>query len=159
MATGTLRPRLQVGWREWVSLPELGVDRIKAKVDTGARTSALHATHIRRHQRDDGSYLHFLVHPSQRGHTGVVQVAARLIDERQVRSSNGHQELRPVILTELKLGAYSWPIELTLTNRQMMGFRLLLGRQALRRRVMIDPGRSFVAARATPRTPHFKPRP
>lgn len=133
-----------VGWREWVSLPDLGVAAIKAKIDTGARTSALHVTHITRIERDGRPWVRFTVHPLQRAELPAVRAEAPLVEHRPVRSSSGHTEHRLVISTTLALGEGSWPIELTLTRRDAMGFRMLIGRQALRRRSLIDPGRSYL---------------
>lgn len=142
------RPRLPIiGWREWLDLPELGVERLKAKVDTGARSSALHAVRIRSFQRDGAPWVRFDVHPVQRHSHPNVRCEAALTDERMVRSSSGHSELRPVIETTARLGEHAWPIELTLTDRAVMGFRLLLGRAAVRRKFVIDPGRSWIQSK------------
>jgi len=146
-----------LGWREWVALPGLGVERIKAKLDTGARTSSLHAFRMERFQRDDEEWIRFHVHPVQRSVEDSLQAEAPVVDEREVRSSSGRAELRPVIRTPVRLLGRSWPIELTLTRRDEMGFRMLLGRQALRGRVVVDPGRSFVAGRRASRTPPPSP--
>lgn len=135
---------LIVGWREWVGLPDLGIDGIKAKIDTGARTSAIHAWNIVREERGDGPWVRFDLHPLQRNNRIVVACAAPLCDERTVRNSGGHAERRYVVRTRLRLGGETWPIELSLTNRDQMGFRLLLGRTALEGRFRIDPGRSFL---------------
>lgn len=136
---------LLIGWREWVELPDLGGARIKAKVDTGARTSALHAEDIHYVKRGKKRFVHFLIFPKQRVKKRGIKASAPLLDERRVRSSNGKEEVRPVIETTLELHGESWPIELTLTRRDLMGFRLLLGRQALRNHVLIDPAKSFLA--------------
>lgn len=142
------RPPTVLGWREWVGLPRLGVESIKVKLDTGARTSSLHAFDLFRFDRDGKPMVRFEVHPRQRSSDGAVGVEAEVIDERWIRNSGGGRELRPVIETEIRIGDATWPIELTLTRRDQMGFRMLLGRQALRRRALVDPGRSF---RAGPR--------
>lgn len=138
------RSPLAIGWREWVGLPEFGVRRIKAKIDTGARTSALHAFKLKRFRRDGRDMVRFEVHPVQRKSAPSLIVEAPLVGERTVRSSGGHVETRPVIVTTLELGGRRWAIEVTLTRRDEMGFRMLLGRRALRRRVIIDPAASFV---------------
>lgn len=141
------RERTAVGWREWVALPELGIARIKAKIDTGARSSAIHAWNIRPFTRDGARWIAFDLHPVQRNNLVVVRCEARVSDRRQVRNSGGVAQHRYVIETVLSLGGTRWPIELTLTQRDEMGFRLLLGRTALKRRVTIDPGRSFLLTR------------
>ena len=138
-----LRPAM--GWREWVALPGLGIQRVKAKVDTGARTSALHAYDIRTRRTATGTWLRFVVHPIQREIRTEVACRARLVEERLVRSSNGRSELRPVIRTAIRVGEEEWEIDLTLTSRDVMGFRMLLGREAIRRRYVVDPGRSYLA--------------
>lgn len=138
------RPLAPLGWREWVALPELGVERIKVKVDTGARTSALHAYRIRYFRRDGEDWVRFQIHPIQRDARTTIEAEAQLVTRRRVRSSSGHERLRPVIRTTIVLGDQGWPIELTLVRRDMMGFRMLLGRSAVRRRFLVDPGSSFV---------------
>ncbi|HEV8632062.1 MAG TPA: RimK/LysX family protein [Thermoanaerobaculia bacterium] len=136
--------RPTVGWREWVGLPELGIPAIKVKVDTGARSSALHAFDIVKREDATGTWVEFEVHPLQRNRRFTVRARAPLVDERWVRSSSGKRTFRPVIATRLVLGELSWPIELTLVRRDLMGFRMLVGREALRRRLLVDPGRSFL---------------
>lgn len=140
-----------VGWREWVALPDLGVARIKAKVDTGARSSSLHAWDVVEEERDGRLFVRFVVHPAQRDADVRVEAAAPLVDRREVRSSNGVAELRPVVRTAVVLAGQTFPIELTLTRRDEMGFRMLLGRSALRRRFVVDPGRSFLGGGGTVR--------
>ncbi|WP_253274327.1 ATP-dependent zinc protease [Myxosarcina sp. GI1] len=133
-----------IGWREIIALPELGIGKIKAKIDTGARSSALHAFHLENFERDDKKIIRFQVHPLQRDSKTTITTEAELLEYREVRNSGGVAQLRPVILTGIKLGEKTWTIELTLTNRDVMGFRMLLGRQALRRQFLVDPGKSFI---------------
>lgn len=146
---GKRRPsRPTIGWREWLALPGLGVDRIKAKIDTGARTSSLHAFDLERFRRRGVDMVRFQIHPVQRDLVRTVAAEARLVDERWVRDSGGRATLRPVIHTDVDLLGQTWEIELTLTRRDVMGFRMLLGRQAVRRRFLIDPGRSYFGEKA-----------
>lgn len=151
-------PKRTVGWREWVALPDLNVTAIKAKIDTGARSSALHAFDVERFRQEGRSMLRFVVAVAQRTRVGAVQAEAEQIDERVVRSSGGHEQRRPVILTRLEWAGDVWPMELTLTRRDAMGFRLLVGRQALRGRLLVDPGRSFIGRPPTPKKPRKTPR-
>lgn len=134
-----------VGWREWVCLPDLGIATLKAKVDTGARTSALHAFGLERVEADAtrGERIRFQVHPHQRDDAETVSAEADLVDERLVRSSSGVAELRPVVRTLIELGGEAFEAEFTLTDRALLGFRMLLGREALRRRFIVDPGCSY----------------
>lgn len=137
-----------IGWREWLALPDLGVETIKAKIDTGARSSALHAFDLERFDRDGKAMLRFAIHPLQDDNRTIVVAEAELLAERHVRNSGGHAQLRPVIRTSVRLADRQWPIELTLTNRDAMGFRMLLGRQAVRDRFLVDSGRSFLHQRS-----------
>ena len=133
-----------IGWREWAGLPDLGIRAIKAKVDTGARTSAIHAYKIVPFRRAGALWIRFELHPLQRSDAMKVACEARTIDERTVRNSGGGLEHRYIIRTSLQLGDRSWPIELALANRDQMGFRMLLGRTALEDRVLIEPARSYL---------------
>ncbi len=146
-----------VGWREWVSLPDLGVERIKVKVDTGARSSAIHAFTPERTRRDGRDLVRFTLHPLQRRSDPLVEVEAELVDVRLVRSSMGHLEKRLVIVTNLSLLGTVWPIELTLARRDHMGFRMLLGREALRDRCLVDPSGSFYDRHHRPRRKTSRP--
>ena len=139
--------KMKLGWREWVSLPELGLNAIKAKVDTGARTSALHAFELRRFEEGGVACVEFKMHPRQRDVNTVVVCTADVVDERVVRDSGGHRETRCVIETPLTIGGESWPIEVTLTSRDDMLFRMLLGRNAIRGHATVDPSRSYLAGR------------
>ncbi|HEX9775437.1 MAG TPA: RimK/LysX family protein [Actinomycetota bacterium] len=136
-----------IGWREWVSLPDLGVPAIKCKVDTGARTSALHAFSLRTFERDGVTWVRFAIHPLQRRTRPSVEAEARLFDERHVRSSSGRDELRPVIETTAVLRGHAHAIQLTLARRDEMGFRMLLGRQAVRGVYVIDPAHSYLGGK------------
>lgn len=136
-----------IGWREWVSLGELGIERVKTKIDTGARTSALHAFNIRQFTDHGAPHVAFIVHPRQRYRLPAVECVAEVQDRREVMSSSGHKDVRYVITTEVSLAGLTWPIEITLADRDPLGFRMLLGRQAVRDRFLIDPGSSFMAGR------------
>ncbi len=136
-----------IGWREWVGLPDLGVAWVKAKVDTGARSSSLHAVDLEFFDHDDDPWVRFTTQPWQRSADDVITATAPLVDERAVKSSNGHIQNRPVIRTLVRLGDSSHPVDLTLTDREEMGFRLLLGREAVRNRSLVNPGRSYLIGR------------
>lgn len=136
-----------VGWREWVVLPMLRIPAVKAKIDTGARTSALHAFDLDYFERDGREFVRFRVHPFQRSTKVTVEAEAEVLEYRRVRTSSGHVTVRPVIVTPIELAGRRWDIELTLANRDAMGFRMLLGRRTMRRRFVVDPGRSFLCGR------------
>ncbi len=137
-----------IGWRERLALPELGITSVKAKIDTGARSSALHAFDIEVFEREGAKFVRFRVHPAQKNKKKTVAAEARLLEMRAVRSSSGQAETRPVIETMVAAGGRQWPIELTLTNRDVMGFRMLLGRQAVRSRFLVDSGQSYLQSSA-----------
>ena len=143
----TRRERPSIGWREWVSLPDLSVDWIKAKVDTGARTSSLHAFDVERFRERGRDMVRFLIHPDQRSVERTIVAEAELLEERRVKNSGGQTEIRPVILTTVGILGERLEVELTLTRRDVMGFRMLLGRQAVRNRFLVDPGRSYYSER------------
>jgi len=131
-----------VGWREWVSFPDLGIKTIKAKMDTGARTSALHVSNIRVSKKTN--IVKFTIHPVQRKWRPVIEASAEMVDQREIKSSNGELSVRPVIKTKVKIGENILPIELSLVNRDLMGFRLLLGRSVLKNHYIVNPGQSFL---------------
>ncbi|MEM7274535.1 MAG: RimK/LysX family protein [Actinomycetota bacterium] len=133
-----------IGWREWVSLPQFSPDRIAAKVDTGAKTSCLHAGDLRLHDDGEAPVVSFEFHPDPDGGGAVSTVTAPVIDFREIRSSNGQVQTRPVIRTELALGDRRFEIDLTLTARDAMRHRVLLGRRFLEQRYRVDPGRVFL---------------
>lgn len=137
-------PSIIVGWREWVALPELGLPAVKAKVDTGAKTSSLHAFDLETFREAGRERVRFAVHPLQDNERLTVWAEADVVDERAVTSSSGHEELRVVIRTPLHLGDLTWPIELTLTDRREMRLRMLLGREALQGRLLVDVASSFL---------------
>lgn len=134
------------GWREWVALPEQNVEWIKAKLDTGARTSSLHAFGIEEFEREGASWARFGVHPWQRS-SEEVQCEAPLVDRRTVRSSSGHTGDRPVVRMAVRLLGQDIHVEVTLTGRDEMGFRMLIGREALRQGFLVDSGRSYLGGR------------
>lgn len=136
-----------LGWREYLALPGLRVDAIKVKVDTGARTSALHAFDLDERTEGGLATVRFRLCPRQRDDAWTVDAEAPLVDRRRVRDTSGRVELRPVVSLEVELMGRRWPIEVTLTRRDPMGFRMLLGRQAIRGRFTVDPARSFAAGR------------
>ena len=140
----TRRPTPSLGWREWVGLPEHGVDWVKAKVDTGARTSSLHAAGLHTFEMENREWVRFSVYPWQRSSADAVLVEARVLDRRRVRSSSGDTERRPVVVLPVRIGDQMVDVEFTLTRRDQMGFRMLLGRQALRGRFLVDTGRSYL---------------
>lgn len=136
------------GWREWVSLPAAGVPWIKAKLDTGARTSSLHVFDVEEFEGPDGDWVRFDVHPWQDSREDSVTVECRVHDRRRVRSSSGHSEVRVVVLLDIALLGRTVPAEFTLTNRDAMGFRMLIGRQALKRGFVVDSARSYLGGKA-----------
>jgi hypothetical protein len=148
MTRRTRRELQRVGWREWVVLPDLCPIPIKAKVDTGARTSSLHAFDLTIEEGDGGAVARFEIHPEQRSSRSPVDVRWPVVGFRRVRPSTGDAELRPVIRTSMVLGSHAYPIDITLASRDTMGFRMLLGRAAIRNRFAVDAGRSFLQGEA-----------
>ena len=144
---GRKTPKPTIGWREWIALPDLGVDAIKVKVDTGARSSALHAFELRSFEQDGVEFVRFTIHPRQRDAKVSVEVECPVVGRRWIRSSSGHRSRRPVIRTPIELFGQTWPIEVTLTNRDAMGFRMLLGRKAISRRFLVDVSKSYLGGK------------
>lgn len=138
------------GWREWVSLPDADVRWIKAKLDTGARSSSLHAFDIEEFERQGERWVRFSVHPWQRSAVDSHVCELPVYDQREVRSSSGHSEIRYVVIMRVGLLGTTVSAEMTLTRRDEMGFRMLIGRQALRHAFLVDPGRSYVGGRPKP---------
>jgi hypothetical protein len=136
-----------IGWREWVALPELGIPAVKAKVDTGARTSALHAFVVEPFTEGGVRRVRFGIHPLRRRADPTIYCFADVVDERIVTDSGGHREYRHVIRTPIRLGEREWDTEITLTNRETMLFRMLLGRTAIEGRAVVDAGASFRCGR------------
>jgi hypothetical protein len=135
------------GWREWVGLPGLGVPWVKAKLDTGARSSALHAFDVEEIERDGEAWVRYVVRPWQRSDEDQVRVESRVLDRREVRSSSGHAEERYVVSMDVSISGRVVAAEVTLSNRDEMGFRMLIGREALRGGFLVDPGRSYLGGR------------
>ncbi len=140
-----------IGWREWLALPDLGIKRIKVKVDTGARSSSLHAFDVQTYKNNSREYVKFKIHPEQRNSKRTISCKARVLEYRKVKSSNGQSEHRPVILTSAKLMGEKWPIEVTLTNRDEMGFRMLLGRESIKKKFLVDVSQSFLGLKSFPK--------
>lgn len=137
-----------IGWREWLALPSLGIPAIKAKIDTGAKTSALHTFDMATYTEDNHEYVRFHIHPLQKRTDIELECIAPVVERRVVRDSGGHAEERIVITTDLAVGAKTWPIEITLTSRDDMLFRMLLGREGIRGGgLLVDPAASYVNGR------------
>ena len=136
-----------IGWREWIDLPDLGIKGIKAKVDTGARSSALHAYDLKIEKSGRKEYAKFKVHPDQDDNKKFKKCRAEIIEYRKVKSSNGQTELRPVIMSTVFLHNETWETEITLTNRDQMGFRMLLGRASFKRRYLVDVSKSYLGTK------------
>lgn len=143
-----IEERLVVGWREWASLPELDVPMIKVKIDTGAKTSALHAFDIKTFTMEGSEYVSFSIHPIQENDAIIRACMARIVDTREIKSSNGLSEQRIVIRTSISIGTNKWPINITLTNRDIMKHRMLLGREAMNH-VLVNPTGQFHQGRYT----------
>ena len=143
-------PLKVVGWREWISFPEFGGPSIRAKVDTGARTSAIHARNIRISVRDGIEYADFDIYPHQRDSHVIVHCRAPIVARRRIRNSGGHAQDRVIVRTPLRIGDDVFNIDLSLTRRDQMGYRMLLGRRALKNRYVVDSGRSYVQGPSDP---------
>lgn len=145
MPIGSLqkKSKLIIGWREWCCLPDLGIAGINAKIDTGAKTSSLHAYKILPFSKDGELWVKFRVHPVQRHRQPEIQCQAKVEDQRDITSSNGTTETRYVIKTTMTLGAHTFATEITLSNRDEMGYRMLIGRQSLSQRFVVDPSLSY----------------
>ncbi|MFT6391955.1 MAG: hypothetical protein ACJA14_001472 [Ilumatobacter sp.] len=141
------QPRKTLGWREWVALPDWGVEATKAKVDTGARTSAIHAFDIEMFNNDGAPWVRFAIHPWQQSDGDSIAVVAPLLEKRVITSSSGTQSERPVVLAKMVLAGVPIDAELTLAGRDEMGFRMLIGRQAMRKRFKVDPALSYLGGR------------
>jgi ribosomal protein S6--L-glutamate ligase len=153
-----MKRKTVVGWEEWVSLPDLGILAIKAKVDTGAKTSALHAFSIEKYQEGDKTKVRFGVHPIPDRPEIELFCSADFVEQREVISSNGDSELRYIISTPLRIGEEQWDIEISLANRETMAFRMLLGRSAMEDKVIVNPMASCMTGVLSPDVYHVKHR-
>nr|WP_287410763.1 ATP-dependent zinc protease [Pseudodesulfovibrio sp.] len=142
MAKTPKQPKMIIGWREWISLPDFFIPAIKAKIDTGAKTSAIHAFQIEPFERSGEKYVRFYIHPLQGRDDVSIPCEARIIDKRKVTNSGGIGQKRYVIGTTVEIAGRQWEIELTLTNRDEMKFRMLLGRSAMKGVLIVDPQQS-----------------
>ena len=147
---------ITIGWREWILLPDLGLPKIKAKIDTGARTSCLHAFSVEPFLKDEKEWVRFGIHPHQDDSETEVYCEAEVFDKRMVTDSGGHKEERYVITTELAIAEQRWPIEITLTNRDTMLFRMLLGRTSMENKIIVNPAGSFLLGRKKKHKKHKK---
>lgn len=138
-----------IGWREWVQLPDLGVAEIKAKVDTGADNSSLHAFNIERFDEDGTEMVSFEIHPRQRKKRPSIECVAEVVGERKVKNPGGRSEVRPIIKTKMVLAGEEIEANINLTTRDEMTFRMLLGRRTVRKKFLVDPGRSYLGGRPT----------
>jgi ribosomal protein S6--L-glutamate ligase len=145
-------PFLIVGWKEWVAIPELELPAIKAKIDTGAATSSLHAYDIKYVSIKGVPYVRYNLHPLQKSKKITRSCLSRLYDKRSVKSSSGLSRKRPVIRVTLKIGNFEWEIEVNLTNRDSMGMRMLIGREALRGKILVNSGHKFLHGKISSNT-------
>lgn len=144
MGVRTADELIMVGWREWIALPDLGIEQIKAKIDTGARTSSLHATNLRSFRNKGAPWVRFEVQSLQGKSSPFTRCEAPVRDHREIINADGEVDLRVVVQVTLAIADRQWPIEVTLTNRRNKRFRMLLGRTALSGKAVVDPRRSFV---------------
>lgn len=144
-----LQNKVILGSEEWCAFPELGIPTIKARVDSGAKTSALHAINIAPFIKNETNWVKFDINPIQNNIKTIIHCEAPLVDKRIVKSSSGFREQRYVIQTNLEIGGTTWPIEMTLTNRDSMGFRMLLGREAMSGRILVDPEQKYLLGQPT----------
>lgn len=149
MTEKTQQPLLELGWREWVALPQLGIPALKCKVDTGARSSALHAFAVEEFDKNGERWVRFGLHPRQHDNEQVIWCEAPVSDVRQVTDSGGHTTERYFITTELQIGTQGFPISMSLTNRDTMLFRMLLGREAMKGRFSVNPAVSYCQGKKT----------
>lgn len=140
-----------IGWQEWCALPKLHLPAIKAKIDTGAKTSALHAEEIKPFHRHGALFVRFKVHPLQKVRELTIDCTAPVADHRIIMNSGGHKELRYIIHTKIELGGLEWSIDISLTNREPLAFRMLLGRDALKHDFLIEPGKKLHQGKYTKR--------
>jgi hypothetical protein len=143
-----IQPEAIIGWREWITLPELGIPAVKAKIDTGARTSALHVFNLEEFETDGRQMVRFGIYPMQQRKDITRFCEVPVLERRRVKNSGGHLEKRYVIQTIAVMGTINWSIEITLTNRDPMLFRMLLGRTAVKNKFLINPGRSYLTGRS-----------
>jgi hypothetical protein len=136
-----------VGWREWVALPQAGVDWVKAKIDTGARSSSIHAFDLEVFEQDDREWVRFSIHPWQRSDDEAHELTLPVLDRREVRSSNGQTEQRYAVAMDVTLAGRTITTVMTLSNRDEMGFRMLIGREALERGFLVDSSRSYAGGK------------
>jgi len=135
---------ITIGWKEWISLPDLGIERLKAKIDTGARTSSLHTYYTEPFYKKGALMLRFGVHPMQKQSFPALDCEALVTDKRLIKTSSGEEQYRYIIVTNIKMGSFLFPVELSLANRDTMKFRMLLGRTALKSRFIIDPYKKYL---------------
>jgi hypothetical protein len=143
-------PSMIIGWREYVSFPELGIKRLAAKIDTGARTSCLHAVDIEEFYKGKDLYVRFTTHPKRKSMEKETRCEAKVKDKRAVKSSNGIKTNRYVIVTDVCMGVYCWPIEMTLTSRKRMTYRMLFGRTSMGADFLINPMASYLQGEPCP---------